>query len=283
MILGELIKKKRGEFGISQREMAIQFGMDNSYLFRIEKGDRFPSIEFVPLIANFLGIEPEDLIRAIQEAKTLSKVSILSRIPPFLSLDKIEDIAKNDRNAYLKGMGKNHVDLPQDRDKIPKVLFGLNVIYDEILFGADNSLVYAGLFPDIFTYRDVPNVIAVSTRKVRDLNFREASEKTKCFHVLHEVGHYSLHWKNSRGKNPTQVHDKPLYCSSGEKSSAEFQANAYASSFLIPKTEVYEVLGEKRIIEMRKEGKDLCDRFYVEPWVLKYRLKRLGFRVIERF
>lgn len=102
------------------------------------------------------------------------------------------------------------------------------------------------------------------------------------FHVLHEVGHYLLHHQSIR-ESQTQNPDRPLYCSSGSRSPIEVQANTYASAFLMSREDIFQMIGRRKSINMLKEGKQMCDYFFVEPWMLVFRLKRLDIRTVYRF
>jgi len=108
------------------------------------------------------------------------------------------------------------------------------------------------------------------------------SEETKTFQLFHEMGHYRLHLDEDVGLAPVKLPPhKPVYCSSGGPyRPLEFQANAYASAFLLPETELREALGNRKIIDLREYEAELRSRFGVSRKILLQRLNRLGIGVM---
>ena len=63
MKVGTLIKQRRLELGLSQKELAERCGYaDRSAISRIESGDRDIPVKQLKKIAAALGMEPEDLV-----------------------------------------------------------------------------------------------------------------------------------------------------------------------------------------------------------------------------
>lgn len=56
MNYGKAIKTIRAAKGISQKELSNELQLDSSYLSRIEKGERIPSVELLETIARKLQI-----------------------------------------------------------------------------------------------------------------------------------------------------------------------------------------------------------------------------------
>jgi len=273
--IGDAIRKKRLEMDLSLRGLSAALQVDHTALCRYESGERRPSAEHLPLIADFLGISAEKLRwRAwTQPAESKNRGSRARFIPPAT----IDAAAARDRSKFEDLVGRSSFYWPSDRDTIPRALFGLEVIYDPIIRGVQGSAIYAGLFPPGSTYRGTSGVVAVATNSAKSKG-RKVSEETMAFHVLHEVGHYRLHWLRNRHVT-VPVSEAPLYCSSGDRSPEEYQANAYASAFLMPKDEVFRLLGGLKLVHMEVDGASLCRHFFVEPWTLKFRLNSLGIRV----
>lgn len=280
MSVGECLRSRREGLGISLRELAAQLRMDFTYLSYIERGERFPSLYLVNNLARFLEIPVDELARMIANDKTSAQMKKLNRN------NDIEELANQDRATFLSKVYRDSFEFPRDRERIPWKLYGLKVIEEEMVFRTSASkpgdeLIYAGLFPPPHNYRGESNIIVVATKNVRTAQRGEkTSEKTKTFHVLHELGHYRIHWLG-RNENDIKVKGsgEPLYCSSGSQSPSEEQANLYASSFLMPRGEVYQMLGGRRSINLHRDGNLLCNHFFVEPYTLKYRLITLGFRI----
>lgn len=279
MRLGSLIRRTREERSLSLREVADRLGMNFSYLQRIEQGERFPGADFIERVAEFLDLSPFELFSIVSEDRNQFRLTRVDPKSP-LTNDAIEARANKDRLAFLNYVGRNHLRFPKDRDQIPTVLCQLSVIYEDVLFGPDGRLIFAGLFPPGHTYQTESALIVVANEKVKKgSRDRYVSERTKNFHVLHETGHYRVHWQRRTQLNSQTVTDRPLFCSSGDSSLFEAQANLYASSFLMPRIEIFRILENSRSVNLRSRGFELCEFFGVEEWMLRFRLARVGIRV----
>lgn len=62
-LVGENIKTKRIENGLSQNDLSIQSGIERSQISRIEKGGVNPRTDTIEAIAKALGVSPSDLFR----------------------------------------------------------------------------------------------------------------------------------------------------------------------------------------------------------------------------
>lgn len=277
---GSLLRQARKDRGLSQRELAAKLGMDFTYLCKIESGSRFPN-RFVPALANFLGIPQSELFQIIGSEKLTAQMERISE-EPVLTLEQIEAIAARDRAAFFNLMGRDYFRFPRDKERIPKLLYGLQVVTDDELFSRDDRAIFAGLFPRGYSYQGMSNVIAIATKYVKDGRRRDTTDQTQTFQILHEMGHYKLHWpQREGGKIETQLTDRPLYCSSGDSSPREVQANHYAGAFLMPEGAVRQLIGDRKSFVMGRDGRHLCEHFFVEPWILKRRLRSLGIRVVD--
>jgi len=279
MRLGESIRARRDASGLSLRDLAGILGATPSYLSLLESGKRQPGLAFIPVVASFLGISAEDLLKKIAAEKVEDQASRIEGVVPLLSPERIESIAIADRDSFLAKRGRDSLIFPADRDKIPQILCGLNVIYDDELYregrsGVGEQFIFAGLFPERQRYRGMSNVIVVARRSVSHFGDSRVSEPTLTFQVLHELGHFRLHWKTQAPGTVPAIPDKPVFCSSGERSSLEYQANAYASSFLMPENELRNMMHGNTLLDERR----LCNHFFVEPHTLRFRLKRLGIK-----
>lgn len=280
MTVGQEIRTKRVREGRSQRELTALLGLnDYSMLAKIESGLRFPRTS-IPSLAMWLGIPQNVLIRRVADEKIEKQLrnTPARASPTFLPMEKIEAVALEDRERYLSTTGKK-IELPGDREKIPLVLFGLRVIFADNLFGPEGEMLYGGLFPEGCYYHYVDNAIVVSTQWVKGEGL--AAEETKTFQLFHEMGHYRLHLGEDVGVGPVQlVPERPVYCSSGASKPLEFQANAYASAFLIPKPRLREIIGDSGIVHLQQLERTLRSEFGVSRKTLLQRLKRLGIKAI---
>jgi Zn-dependent peptidase ImmA (M78 family)/transcriptional regulator with XRE-family HTH domain len=283
MGIGEIIRKKRTEMRFSQREIASFLGLkDHTMLAKIESGLRLPRSS-VPSFARWLGIEEDELLRLIIQEKA-EKIDVISehiKKPPFLPMEKIEEIALKDRKRYLRTIGvNNNIKFPEDREKIVRVLFGLKVYYEDHLFGPIDERLYGGLFPKGCYYHGDDKVIVINTHRLKGEGL--VSEETKTFQIFHEAGHYRLHFQEGAISSPLNLPpDRPVYCNAGSKyKPLEFQANAYATAFLVPQIELKEeLIGLRTSVNFRKFEKILRQKFGVSKKTLLYRFKSLGLKV----
>lgn len=281
MTIGEDIRKKRIEKRLSQRELTALLGLkDHSMLAKIESGLRFPRSS-MPRLAEWLEISADELFRRLNQEKVEKSLLAPKATvrPTFLPMERIEAIALEDRKKYSRITGATRINLPEDREKIPQVLFGLRVVFTDYLSGPSGEMLYGGLFPEGCYYHYVDKVIVVSTQWVKGEGL--ASEETKTFQLFHEMGHYRLHLDEDVGLGPGQLlPDKPVYCSSGASKPLEFQANAYASAFLIPEPQLRELIANRKIIDLQEHERKLRSEFGVSRKILLQRLNRLGIKVM---
>jgi transcriptional regulator with XRE-family HTH domain len=268
---------QRERMGLSKKELATKIGVDPSMITYLESGVRLPSLDLLLRISDVLRIPEEEIILYVEHDRIRHQRSRIKKHVSYLPVEVIESIANRDRIRFLNEIGRDHLSFPQDRKQIPKLLAGLETIdEDERLFSENDQTIYAGLFPDTYSYRGTSHVIAVATQRANRLVSKNVSEKTMTFQTLHELGHYQLHWKRQVDKSDLrQFADRPLYCSYGDNSRSEIQANIYASSFLLPREEVLALIGNIKKITIQRV-RLLCSHFYVESWMLKLRLRNLG-------
>ena len=60
--IGQLIRKQRTQQGITQESLALQCGIDRSYMGRIERGEVNLTVEKLYEIAKILKIHPQHLL-----------------------------------------------------------------------------------------------------------------------------------------------------------------------------------------------------------------------------
>ncbi|WP_221797867.1 helix-turn-helix domain-containing protein [Oceanobacter mangrovi] len=68
--LGANIRAKRKELGISQDGLALECGVDRSYMGRIERGEVNITVEKLYVISRTLGCEAASLLPALAEIKS---------------------------------------------------------------------------------------------------------------------------------------------------------------------------------------------------------------------
>lgn len=73
MTLGEIVRTRRQELGMSQPELAKLTGMSQSGISQIETGKNCPSIGTLDVIASHLLCSTSDLLRAREDGKEESR------------------------------------------------------------------------------------------------------------------------------------------------------------------------------------------------------------------
>ena len=63
-LLGRNVRALRTQRGLSQEQLAFEAGMKRAYLSDLERGTRNPSVRALGRLAEALGVEPGDLLRA---------------------------------------------------------------------------------------------------------------------------------------------------------------------------------------------------------------------------
>jgi transcriptional regulator with XRE-family HTH domain len=65
-ILGERIRARRHELGLSQEAMAAQIGFHWTFLGQLERGQRNVNLHNLLKLAEGLGVEPGELLRGLR-------------------------------------------------------------------------------------------------------------------------------------------------------------------------------------------------------------------------
>lgn len=58
------LRRLRHASGISQENLAYSAEVNRSYLSKLEKGVSYPGLEIIAKLANVLGVDPAELLRA---------------------------------------------------------------------------------------------------------------------------------------------------------------------------------------------------------------------------
>lgn len=64
--IGQLVRSKRLELKITQESLALQCGIDRSYVGRIERGEVNITVEKLYQIAQILKINPQELLPTLE-------------------------------------------------------------------------------------------------------------------------------------------------------------------------------------------------------------------------
>jgi transcriptional regulator with XRE-family HTH domain len=322
--LAERLRQLLDERNLSIQQVASGVGIERSYLSLIVHGRRVPSEDVVRRLARYFGEDEErwlfnarerpalnEMRRKYPKAmteyarKTIEKTgrgrkrgydltsasyqAFLKRrdageigVSDFVHLSAIEAEAREVLRAFGECLG-GELAFPLDAELLVRKVASLEVHYDGegYLDSIDRSLLGC-LFPDGVTFpvteRDRTIVVNDAER------FRSV---TTAFTILHELGHYLLHYP----KDAAGVSRPPTYCRPGDLSPArkgkvpprEWQANRFASEVLMPRDKVVEVLGGKKpgdLVNLKNHGDRFRRIFGVSQEAMEKRLFDLGYRCI---
>lgn len=66
-LFGEILRKKRNEAGYSQEKLALDCGLDRTYISLLERGLRQPTLTTIFKICQNLEIKPHCLIKELEQ------------------------------------------------------------------------------------------------------------------------------------------------------------------------------------------------------------------------
>jgi len=72
-IFGGVLQRHRGKAGVSQEELAFRAGLDRTFVSRLERGIRQPTITTLISLAEALGISATDLVRETESEYSRAK------------------------------------------------------------------------------------------------------------------------------------------------------------------------------------------------------------------
>ncbi len=97
--LGDRIKIRRNELGLSQSELADKVGISYAQIGRYETKDVQPPAKTLTTIADVLGVSPDFLLYGSTDEKAKARLSDPELINQFKA---IEDMEEEDRNVVKK-------------------------------------------------------------------------------------------------------------------------------------------------------------------------------------
>ncbi len=104
--LGEIIKRERLGRGLSQAQLALRAGTDQSSLSRIESGREDVTWARLRAILLSMGLEPELGLRAVEHSEDPAHVAMARRLPPSQRLEgglNVAEFARDLREAGGSG------------------------------------------------------------------------------------------------------------------------------------------------------------------------------------
>jgi transcriptional regulator with XRE-family HTH domain len=66
---GDRIRTRRLKVGLTQEALALESGINRTYIGSLEAGERNPSLENIARLAMALGVDAADLVRGLQKLK----------------------------------------------------------------------------------------------------------------------------------------------------------------------------------------------------------------------
>jgi transcriptional regulator with XRE-family HTH domain len=68
-MLGDELRKARQDAGMSQEKVALQAGVDRSYLSELENNRWSPTVEMLFRICDTLGVLPSEVISRVEQSR----------------------------------------------------------------------------------------------------------------------------------------------------------------------------------------------------------------------
>lgn len=216
----------------------------------------------------------------------------------FIPSKRIERIAMEDFNQYLRKKGIERADFPLDPEDIFLELFGLTTNYIDfnehnINLKSEGQLLGA-LYPKGFYFLGTDELILVNAglHSSDDIEQFPHIEQMQRFTAFHEGGHAALHVRPSEQQTsffeekPQYYRDQPFLCRTDQVSGRnysplEFQANRYAAAMMMPAAEVYLIVKDHSPIDLQIIGPELRKHFDVSQMALEKRLSELEYQFIN--
>lgn len=101
--LGRFLEHRRGELGLSRRELAEQSELSYPYVSQLETGDREPSLKTMRALAQVLDVRPEELAALVAggEWATTGTSSYASAPDLAMSLGSVSDSPSYNKGKVL--------------------------------------------------------------------------------------------------------------------------------------------------------------------------------------
>jgi len=72
---GQVLRERRLAAGLSQEKLALEAGVDRTFVSLLERGGRQPTLSTLWRLAGALGIAPSELVHNVEKARTASRRS----------------------------------------------------------------------------------------------------------------------------------------------------------------------------------------------------------------
>ena len=65
---GRVLRKERNAAGLSQQELALDAGLDRTYISLLERGLRQPTLSTIFQLSRILQVKPSELVGAVEDS-----------------------------------------------------------------------------------------------------------------------------------------------------------------------------------------------------------------------
>ena len=111
--LGRFLEHRRGELGLTRRELATRAELSYPYISQLETGDREPALKALHKLAPVLQVRPEELAALLAGGEWLSTSdSTYESTPPPRTVKPTSDTAGFNRDKVLLSLERRLRDVP---------------------------------------------------------------------------------------------------------------------------------------------------------------------------
>jgi transcriptional regulator with XRE-family HTH domain len=111
--LGRFLEHRRGELGLTRRQLAERSGLSYPYISQLETGDREPALKAMRALAPVLDVRPEDLASLVAGGEWLSTAtSTYESAPPARATKPVADEVRYNRDKVLLSLERRLRDVP---------------------------------------------------------------------------------------------------------------------------------------------------------------------------
>ena len=112
--LGRFLEHRRGELGLTRRQLAERSGLSYPYISQLETGDREPALKAMRALAPVLDVRPEDLASLVAGGEWMSTAtsSTYESAPPARASKPVADEVRYNRDKVLLSLERRLRDVP---------------------------------------------------------------------------------------------------------------------------------------------------------------------------
>ena len=110
--LGRFLEHRRGELGLTRRQLAERSGLSYPYISQLETGDREPALKAMRALAPVLDVRPEDLASLVAGGEWLSTATRTYESTPAVRASKPTADGRYNRDKVLLSLERRLRDVP---------------------------------------------------------------------------------------------------------------------------------------------------------------------------